>query len=174
MIEIVEKLKDMDLKEILGYAIGSEEAAKEYYTSLAERIAHELAATKFKNIAREEETHKKVLLSLYKKRVGNEKYTVPSNLPPLEGSVDVDNVTSLIHALEIAMQNEYRAYRVYQYLSDTQKEYKDMFTYLANAEKGHHEILNLEKESYERPVMGDPSLLHEKPDEVWKTFILPW
>lgn len=170
MTKIIDELKSLSLKEILGYAIGSEEAAKEYYMELAEKIPHELAATKFKNIAEEEETHRKAVLKMYKDHVGDEDYTVPEGIPPLESSVKVTTVMSLIGALEVAMENERNAYDVYTHLSKKNKKYKKMFKYLANAEKGHYEVLKLEKESYDGTVRENPKLKEKVPRDLWAEF----
>jgi rubrerythrin len=170
MTKLVDELKNLSLKELLGYAIGSEEAAKKYYTSLAETIPHELAAIKFRNIAKEEESHRKAVLKVYKDHVGDENYTVPKDLPPLESSVEVTTVMSLIEALEISMKNERNAYDVYFHLAKEKKEYKKIFEYLANAEMGHYEVLKMEKKSYEGPVREDPKIRGKLLQDIWAEF----
>ncbi len=165
MIEIVEELKKLSLKEILGYAIESEEAAKLYYLELAKN-APELAAIRFENLSREEEKHKIAVQDVYKKRFGGEKYTLPKDLPPLESSVKVTTVTSLIHALETAMQNEYNAQRVYKYLATQEKEHKDLFKYLATMERGHYDVLRSEKESYEDHLTERPEARNMHPRDL--------
>jgi rubrerythrin len=166
MIEIVEELKKLGLKEILGYAIESEKAANAYYMELA-RNAPGLAATRLENLAREEEMHRKTVQAIYEKNFGDESYRVPENLPPLESSVTVDTVTSLIHALETAMQNEYTAYRVYRYLATQEKEHKDLFKYLASMEKGHYEIVRDEKDTYEGHIIENPKIRDMTPHDAW-------
>lgn len=166
MIEIVEELEKLSLKEILGYAIESEGAAREYYLTLAKN-APELVAVRFENLAREEEMHKKTVSGIYKKHFGDESYTVPENLPPLEGSVKVSTVTSLIRALETAMWNEYNAYKVYKYLAAAEKDHKDLFKYLAAMEEGHYEVLRIEKNTYESHVIEKPRTKGLTVKDLW-------
>lgn len=166
MIEIVEELEKLSLKEILGYAIESEAAAREYYTELAKH-APELVATRFENLAREEEMHKKTVLNIYKKHFGEESYTVPGNLPPLESPVEISTVISLIRALETAMWNEYNAYRVYTYLAALEKDHRDLFKYLAAMEKGHYDVLRMEKDTYEGHVIEKPQRKGMSLKDLW-------
>lgn len=166
MIELVEELEKLSLKEILGYAIESEGAARAYYMELA-KSAPELVATRFQNLAREEEIHKKTVLKIYKKHFGDESYTIPGSLPPLESSVKISTVPSLIAALETAMENEYNALRVYKYLAKVEKEYRDLFTYLAAMEKGHYNVLRMEKDTYEGHVIEKPQAKGMSLIDLW-------
>ncbi len=166
MIEIVEELEKLSLKEILGYAIESEEAARVYYTELAKN-APELVATRFHNLAREEEIHKKTVQKIYQEHFGDESYTVPGNLPPLESSVKISTVTSLIRALDTAMWNEYNAYRVYKYLAKQEETHKNLFEYLAAMEKGHYEVVRMEKDTYEGHVIEKPQTKGMSLKDLW-------
>lgn len=166
MIEIVEELERLSLKEILGYAIGSEAAAREYYMELAKN-APELVATRFENLAREEEMHKKTVLNVYRKHFGDESYTIPGSLPPLESPVEIGTVATLIRALETAMWNEHNAYRVYTYLAAKEKDYRDLFTYLAAMEKGHYDVLRMEKDTYEGHVLEKPQRKGMSLKDLW-------
>ncbi len=166
MMELIEELEKLSLKEILGYAIESEEKAKEYYTELS-RDAPELVAIKFENLAKEEEIHKKTVLALYRERFGDELYKIPQNLPPLESPTTVKTITSLIGALEKAMWNEHNAYRVYTYLATKEKPHKDLFTYLATMEKGHYEVLRMEKDTYESHIIEAPHIKGMTLKDLW-------
>ena len=166
MMELIEELEKLSLKEILGYAIESEEKAKEYYTELS-RDAPELVAIKFENLAKEEEIHKKIVLALYRERFGDELYKIPENLPPLESPVKVTTITSLIGALEKALWNEHNAYRVYTFLATKEKPHKDLFTYLATMEKGHYEVLRMEKDTYESHVIETPHVKRMTLTDLW-------
>jgi len=166
MIEIVEELEKLSLKEILGYVIKSEEAAKKYYLELAKN-APELVATRFENLAREEEMHKKTVSDIYRTRFGDEKYTVPKGLSPLESSVKIDNIITLIGALDNAMRSEYNAHRVYKYLAVQMKEHKKLFTYLADMEMSHYETVKKERDMYETHVINNPTIKDMPPHEFW-------
>lgn len=166
MLDIFDQLDTLDLKQILGYAIESEKAAQSFYLELA-KTAPGLAATRMENLAREEEKHEEAVRNVYKKRFGDEEYTVPENLPPLESSVDIDTVTSLIHALETAMKNEYNALRVYRYLANKEKKREDLFKYLAQMEKTHYEIVKEERDNYESRIIEKPDMRNKTPSEFW-------
>jgi rubrerythrin len=152
-----EILKTLNFREIVGYAIGSEDAANKYYLDLSKKV-NELTAVRFENLARDEAAHKKVLLDLHKQLFGDENYVMPEGVPPFESSVKVDSVDNLIVALGNAMLNEYNAYKVYKYLAKHHKEHRALFEYLAVMERGHYETLKMEKELYEDRTIVDPKI----------------
>jgi len=166
MIELIKELEKLSLKEILGYAVESEQAAKEYYTELSKN-APELVAMKFENLAKEEEMHKKTVLAIYRELFDDESYKIPGNLPPLESPVKVKTITSLIGALETSMWNEHNAYRVYTYLAAQDKKHRDLFKYLATMEKGHYEVLRMEKDTYESHIIENPHVKGMTLKDLW-------
>ena len=92
-------LRDLDLKEILGYAIASEETASTSYRMMVKIFdTNELVANKFESIAKDEELHMKSLLNLHMDVYGSDQYTVPEGLPPFESRAEVDSVDSLLRA----------------------------------------------------------------------------
>lgn len=151
-----EILKGLNLKEIIGYAIGSEKAAGNYYRMLVKVFdPNELVKTKFENIAKDEDMHKWVLLDFHKELFGDDDYTVPEGLPPFESVAEVDTVETLLEALNIAMQNERNAYNVYMFLAKHHKEHRKLFKYLAQTETGHYETLKQEKGFFDEEVKED-------------------
>ncbi|MBI5001288.1 MAG: ferritin family protein [Euryarchaeota archaeon] len=151
-----EKLKALGLKDILGYAIGSEEAANKFYMTLAKDTnVNELVAHKFEHFAHEEEIHKKVLVELHKKLYGDCAPVMPKGLPPFEGSVNVTTIYNMIEALDVAMASEDNAMRVYTYLAHHHKEYRRLFKHLAAKEKAHFHTLKIEKELYEEEIIEE-------------------
>ena len=122
------ELKAMSLRELLGYAIYSEEEAAKFYRHLVKDFDEKsLVAHKFESIAKDEDMHKWVLQDLYRELFGTDDYKAPPNLPPFESMVDINSVYNLVDALETAMANEYKhseitekvlkgAYRVYNEL----------------------------------------------------------
>ncbi len=164
-----EKLKELSIREIIGYTIGSEDAANKYYLDLAKKV-NELTAVRFENLARDEAAHKKVLLSLYKELFGDENWVMPEGLPPFESSVKVETVENLITALGNAMLNEYNAYKVYKFLSKHHKEHRALFEYLAVMEHGHYDTLKMEKELYEDRTIVDPHI-KALPAYNWTKFV---
>lgn len=161
-----EKLKELKFKEIIGYAIMSEEEAHKYYLNLAKGVG-ELVAHRFEGIARDEEMHKKILLGLHKDLFETEEYVVPEGLPPFESSEPVDNVANLIGALETAMGNEYNAYKVYKFLARHMKDHKKLFDYLAMMEHGHYDTLKREKELYEERALDEEKPPHYLSPYEW-------
>jgi rubrerythrin len=168
-----DELEKLSLKEIFGYAIGSEDAANKYYLSLAKSVS-QLVAVRFENIARDEAMHKSILLHLHKELFGDENYSYPEGLPPFESSVKIDSVANLIEALNTAMLNEDNAYHVYKYLAKHQKKHKRLFEYLALMERGHYQTLKSEKELYENEVKEDRNVGKMAPhsEDLWRTSVI--
>ena len=155
--DMQEKLQSLDLKEILGYAIASEEAANGFYLVIVRVFdPNELVKNKFESIARDEKLHAKALLNLYKDTFGDENYPVPEGLPPFESVAEVEKLESLIETLVIAMQNEDNAYQIYTHLAKTHPENRKLFKYLAQTEMGHYEILKQEKGFFDEEVSEEP------------------
>jgi len=163
-----EQLGKMNLKEIIRYAIASEDAAKNYYQSLVKYLKlNELVSHKFEFLAREEEIHRKTLIRIYEEMFGPQKYkeslgvkgyVFPPGLPPLEGAIKISNVESLLEALDIAMQSEDRAYNVYLFISKKEKDHRQLFERLAMLEQGHYNTLKSEKKLYEGILMENPTI----------------
>lgn len=162
-----ERLKELSVKEILGYAIDSEERAHNFYMDMAKNASvNELVAHRFESIGTEELIHKTMLLGLHKRLFGDAQYVVPEGLPPLESFVEIDTLHALIEALELAMHNEYNAYKVYTYLSKHHHEHRKLFHSLAKREHGHYDAFKCEKELFEDEVMEDPHLRHRALTEL--------
>jgi rubrerythrin len=164
-----EKFKQLSLKEMLGYAIASEEAASKFYKHLVrDENINELVAHRFEHLAVEELVHMRALQCLYKKNYGDETPPIPEGLPPFESSVEVETVQNMIEALELGMQNEHNAIKVYTFLAHHYKDYRRLFKRLAAMEKGHYELLKHEKELFEDDIVEDPSVRHMPFIEPWK------
>ena len=158
------ELKALSLKELIGYSIYSEEESAKFYRHLVKDFDQKsLIGHKFETIAKDEEMHKWVLLDLHRELFGDDNYTVPEGLRPFETLVEVKTVHNLINALEIAMQNEYNAQKVYKYLAHEHKEHRKLFKYLAHFEHGHYDILKREKEHFEDEVM-----VHQEHQETYE------
>jgi len=162
-------LRSLDLKEILGYAIGSEDTASTYYRMLVKIFdTNELVANKFESIAKDEELHKQSLLNLYIDVYGSDQYTVPDGLPPFESTAEVESVESLIRALEIAMENEQNAHKIYTFLAGEHKEHRKLFKYLAQTELGHYETLKQEKGYFDEEVNENPDYRSRAVKDVYR------
>jgi rubrerythrin len=156
--DMEEILRGLELKDIIGYAIGSEEAASNYYHAIVLVFdPNDLVKTKFENISNDEKAHARALLRLHRELFDNEDWSMPDGLPPFESRTDVESVGSLIEALNLAMQNEMSAHKVYTYLAKTHREHRKLFNYLAQTEMGHYETLKQEKGFFDAEVSEDPS-----------------
>lgn len=166
---LYEKFKELSLKELIGYAIASEESAAKFYRHLVkDENINELVAHRFEHLALEEDIHKKTMLALYEKTFGDRNYPVPSSLPPAEGSVHVETIQNMIEALELAMQSEHNAMKLYKFLAHHHKENRKLFKRLAMMEKGHYELVKHEKEEFEEDIVEDPKVRHGPYVDTWK------
>lgn len=171
-----EELKALSLRELIGYAIFSEEEAAKFYRHLVKDFDEKsLVGHKFQSIAKDEDMHRWVLLDLHRELFGTDEYSVPEHLKPFESIVEVKTVHNLIDALETAMQNEYSAYKVYKFLAHEHKEHRKLFKYLAHFEHGHYDVLKREKEHFEDEVMthsdsGQPLEMPHMKDYGFRAF----
>jgi len=164
------RLKELSLKEIIGYAIASEEAASSFYWVLVKVFdPNELVRHKFESLAREEKLHKQTLLNLHVDLFGDRKYSVPDGLPLFESQVEVDTINNFIDALEIAMQNEDNAQKVYKFLARHHKQHRKLFNYLAQTEKSHYHTLKHEKAYLENETSDEPGHGKLDPSEFYST-----
>ncbi|MFP4005606.1 MAG: ferritin family protein [Candidatus Hadarchaeia archaeon] len=147
-----EKLKSLNLKDIIGHSIQAEEKSRKFYKKFVQVGKATFVKERFKSLMRDEELHKKALLNYHKKVYGDKNYSIPvkHDLPPHEDFENLDNVENLIDALEKAIENENNAIRIYEYTAGKYKKHSDFFKYLASMEHGHRESLSKEKELYER------------------------
>ncbi len=146
------KLDSLNLQEIIGHSIESEEQSRQFYKKFVENGKGQLVPERFKSLMRDEETHKETLLELHEEIYGNKDYVTPEgdDLPPHEDFDDLKSVVNLIDALEKAIKNERNAINIYEYLAEEYEEYSSYFSYLASMEHGHLESLNKEREVYEK------------------------
>ncbi|HIH72263.1 MAG: Rubrerythrin-related protein [Thermococcales archaeon 44_46] len=152
---IVIRLETLSEKEILGYAIASEEDAKNFYLKLGEGKG-ELIENFFKELAKAEESHKTLLLNLHKKLFGDINYITPKEIPFFESTVNVVTVGSMIEAMETALLNEKVAERVYNLLAKRLPEHKALFEFLATQERAHYNSIKVHKEYFEDITRGKP------------------
>jgi rubrerythrin len=140
--KLKEKLKKLTMKDILGYAIHSEDVASTYYWTLAKVFEpNDLVKAKFMALSNDEKLHKEALLNLHKAKFGNTKYVIPKGLPPFESVAAVKTIDSFMEALETGMQNERNAHDIYMFLAKANPENRKLFKYLAKTEMGHYAAL---------------------------------
>jgi len=166
--DLKKKLKALSLKEILGYAIHSEDVASTYYWALAKIFEpNDLVKAKFLALSNDEKLHKMALLNLYKSQFGSEKYVVPEGLPPFESVADVKTVDSFMEAIELSMQNERNAHDIYKFLASENPKHRRLFNYLAITEMGHYQALKQDHNFFTEETKGDPSIKYVNLSQVY-------
>ncbi|WP_206203453.1 ferritin family protein [Thermococcus sp. M36] len=153
MEDIFEKLAGLSPREILGYALASEDDAKEFYEHLASKSGA-LLGEFFKDLAKAEENHKRILLKLYEELFGDTEYPVPEDIPLAETTVKVDTVANLIEAMRVALENEKNAERIYSHLAETLPEHRGIFKFLAAQERAHYAAIRSHTEYLEDVTQG--------------------
>jgi rubrerythrin len=161
-------LKALSLKEILGYAIHSEDVASNYYWTLAKVFEpNDLVKAKFMALSNDEKLHKEALLQLHKSTFGDVKYVIPKGLPPFESVADVKTVDSFMEAIESAMQNERNAHDIYKFLAGENPKHRRLFKYLAITEMGHYQALKQDLNFFTGEAEDDPSVGKAKLSQVY-------
>lgn len=162
------QLDSLNLKEIIGHSIQSEEKSKQLYSKFVESGKGQLVVERFRNLMDEEQLHKETLMTLHQELYGDQDYEIPdsNNLPPHEDFEKLDKVENLIDALEKAIINENNAIRIYEYTAGEYKEHSDLFHYLAAMEHGHYQSLKKEKGLYERG--GKATGQEDFSEGIWK------
>ncbi|WP_461862784.1 ferritin-like domain-containing protein [Thermococcus sp.] len=153
--DVLEKLAKLSPKEILGYAIASEEDAKRFYEGLASKSG-QLLGEFFTTLAKAEEGHKKILLRLHETLFGDASYTVPEGIPFAETPADVKTVANLMDAMRVALINEKTAERIYSHLGKLLPEHKGIFGFLAAQERAHYASIKSHVEYLEDVTQGRP------------------
>ncbi|ASA77661.1 ferritin family protein [Thermococcus sp. 5-4] len=165
MEDILDKLARLSPKEILGYALASEDDARELYEHLASKSGS-LLGEFFGDLAKAEESHKRILLKLYEGLFGDTDYPVPQDIPFAETTVKIDTVGNLIEATRIALENERNAERIYSHLADMFPEQRGIFKFLAAQEKAHYAAIKSHVEYLEEITQGEPEYINAPVDYV--------
>lgn len=139
--------------EIIGLAIRSEEEAAKFYGDIAGRIKNDLAKAKYESLAREEGSHCRLLLNLYRRMTGDEKPPrIPGTPETAEGGGVPSEASDLERLLEIAIGREEKAKNFYKGMASemTDDNARRLLQYLADIERGHELMLISELEAYRR------------------------
>ncbi len=133
----------IDTDEIIAMAVYSEEESYKFYLALADQVDNDFLKEKLKYFADQEKLHKKILIELNENLFGMKNVKEPSKKYPFECFIknsNVDNIDSLLKAIEIAMNCENRAVTIYKSISTRVKDTyaKKIFLYLSNMEKQHY------------------------------------
>jgi rubrerythrin len=145
--------EELTTVEILGLAIRSEEEAAKFYGDLAKRIGNALARAKYEALAREESSHRQILINLYRKMTGEKRPPEITGEPAVAegGGVHVET-EGLERLLQVAIEREQRAGNFYREMSSKMEDAngRRLLQYLADIERGHEVMLASELEAYRR------------------------
>ena len=139
--------------EVVGMAIRSEEDAAKFYSHIAGMINNELVSQKYRHLAQEEAGHRKMLVDLYKKMLGDTE--IPPKIPGEPetaegGAVPKHLASSLEDLLILAVKREQAAMEFYRQAAAvaTDLSGKRILEYLVHVETGHEMMLKSELEAY--------------------------
>ncbi len=147
--------KDL-FEEIIRFAIDGEQEAVDAYTTASEMVTRANVKEMLLDLARQEQMHKKRLVSIDRERVADAAIV---NVPDLRIADFMDDVTITADmgyqdTLTVAMKREEKAHNLYTTLASNTEdaELRKVFELLAQEEAGHK--LALEKE-YDEHVLTE-------------------
>ena len=127
-------------REIFSIAVKSELDSKKIYEKMAEKTSNFVLKDKLRFLAKEEEKHRKILENMFNKLYPDEDLKISEK--SLVPKIDIESA-EIPELLEKAMESERIEEKFYRDLAE-KSEYKNILLYLADAEKGHHAILEAE------------------------------
>jgi len=159
--------------EVIGMAIRSEEDAAKFYGHISTMTKNDLVRAKYRQLAKEETGHKKVLLNLYGKMTDTKEPPpkIPGEPDTAEGGAVPDEISgSLEDLLKLAIDRERKARDFYRNAAAqaTDLSGERILRYLSDVEHGHELMLKNELEAYLRDTQwytGEewPEMLHVGP-----------
>ncbi|NJE41916.1 ferritin family protein [Thermococcus sp. GR6] len=147
----LERIRDFSLEELLGMAIKAEIGAREFYTSLAERMEIQALKEKIEWLAEEEKKHEELLRRIYANMFPGEDVIFPEEhigpeLQPVARKLH--SVEDIIDLIRWAMKAEEIAANFYAELENIMgtEDKRRLMRYLSDMEKGHYYTLKAEYE----------------------------
>ncbi|NJE53712.1 DUF835 domain-containing protein [Thermococcus sp. 21S9] len=143
MKEIVNRLKNLSVKELLSYAIFSERDEAKYYAELAEKAKRKSVKVLFRKMSEESKNHEKILMELFERLFPGEE-PVEVDAPPVEVYPfypNFDDAGDYTSALKYCMESELFAKQTYELLASVTRddEVRKLALDLAAMEQGHYE-----------------------------------
>ncbi len=105
--------RQLSALEIVGIAIRAERDAFDLYSSLAKRVANTKLVEEFEELARQEQQHEKWLTEYYTEATGLEEAPPVPDVQIKIFGPDVHDGMSVVQVLEVAVEKEHVAERVY-------------------------------------------------------------
>jgi rubrerythrin len=144
-------ISNYSMDELLLSALKSEVEARKVYLKLAEGVQNFFLKDKLKFLAEEEEKHRLFFEGLFKRKLPGKEIVLPDKTPvPLPDLRIEDEHTPISEIFVKAMEAEKAAQDFYLSLSekfDDDKEVQKTLIYIANMEKGHFKLFELEKDN---------------------------
>lgn len=143
MREIVNRLKNLSVKELLSYAIFNEEEEAKYYAELARRAKRRSVKVLFKKMSEESKLHENTLRNLFDRLFPNEE-PVKVDIPPVEVYPfypKFENAKDYASALRYCMESELFAKQTYELLASVARDEKvrELALSLMIMEQKHYE-----------------------------------
>ena len=147
--------KTLTSLEVIGMAIRSEEDAAKFYGHISTMTENDLVGAKYRQLAKEETGHRKVLINLYKKMTNSAEPPpgIPGEPDTAEGGAVPDEISgSLEDLLKLAIEREQKARNFYKDAAAqaTDPSGERILKYLSDVEHGHELMLKNELEAYLR------------------------
>ncbi len=159
--------------EVIGMAVRSEEDAAKFYGHIARMIDNETVKTKYLHLAKEESTHRRLLVDLYKQlaSASGKPPKIPGSPETAEGAEIPEEIAgSLEDLLRLAIQREKEAQAFYRKAAESATDLsgKRILEYLVRVEKGHEDMLEAELDAYLMDKSwytgaDEPGLIHTGP-----------
>ncbi len=128
-------------KEIIQYAIDREIEAEMFYKEMESKVSKPILKEMFANFAKEENKHQQILKEAFHNKEAelNFKPTVDYGVSETVAKPTISDEMTLADAFTIAMKNEERAMKMYNYLAanSSSESIKKLFQDLASMEQGH-------------------------------------
>ncbi len=143
---------DFTTVEIFSIAIRSEIEAADLYSKMKEKTDSETLKEKFDFLITQEKKHKQILEEAYQDSFPGVDLKTPANspIPSVKDILEEDH--SLKELFEVAMEGEKRAENFYRELAGKVRNpnSKSLLNYMANMERSHYALLEVEFRQMER------------------------
>ena len=161
-------LDGFTVETLLFAAIKSEIESEKVYSSLAGRVRNAILADRLRFLADEEGKHRSILERIFQHLYPEKPMELPTDTPvPLPELSTTDELVPLTDVFQRAMEAETAARLFYSSLSERMEsgDLQGTLRYLADMERGHYQILEMEKSHLERFEEMDAHIpfVHEGP-----------
>jgi len=143
-------LKSYSLEDLLLTALKGEADSYNVYKKVAERVKNFFLKEKLNFLAGEEEKHRGFFESLYQRQFPDKKLVLPPQVVIPLPELKVADGTPISQVFEQAMSAEKFSEDFYLSLAERfagDQKVKQMLLYIANMERGHYYLLEIEREN---------------------------